>query len=57
MKVKYLPKESLVINRLVALFTLPHSADSGKIEARYESGILKVIYSKERGGKNRNLVG
>ena len=32
-------------------FTLPHSADSGKIEAKYENGILRVIIPKKEEAK------
>ena len=32
-------------------FTLPHSADSGKIEAKYDNGILKVIIPKKEEAK------
>jgi HSP20 family protein len=32
-------------------FTLPHTADSGKIEAKYENGILRVIIPKKEEAK------
>lgn len=32
-------------------FTLPHSADSGKIEAKYDNGIFKVIIPKKEEAK------
>lgn len=33
-------------------FTLPNIADSEKIEAKYENGILKIVIPKKNGAKS-----